>query len=44
MYSIRFVSADVPPLVVVRLEGREAMNELSQLDVVVYGVEDAASG
>jgi type VI secretion system secreted protein VgrG len=38
-YSIRITSADLPPLTVARIEGREAMNELSSLDVVVYTLD-----
>jgi type VI secretion system secreted protein VgrG len=39
MFSIRFLSPGLPPLTVVRVEGREAMNELFHLDAVVYGIE-----
>lgn len=39
LYSIRFPAAAVPPLTVVRVSGREAMNDLSRLDVVVYGAD-----
>ena len=44
LFSIAFFSPDIPPLTVLRVDGREAMNELFAFDVVACAVDvDAAA-
>jgi len=44
LFSIRFPSAEVPALTVLRLSGRESMNDLFAFDVTAYatGADDSA--
>jgi type VI secretion system secreted protein VgrG len=39
LFSIAFASPEIPPLTVLRLDGREAMNELFSFDLIVCAVD-----